>query len=104
MFIHSVIIFSACDLLLHPIFKAMHIESNVLNRFASTVVTHVFENPNSVAQEVSYTLLIPEKSFVKGLEIVINGKSYKSMVKEAGEAKTRYDEVSLIFTTHIQIT
>lgn len=72
----------------------MLVECDVTNRFAKTLLTHNFHNGNCEAQEITFSVILPENAFITEFVMVIEGKSYKSYVKEKEEAKTEYDAVS----------
>lgn len=86
--------FLACDVVFHSILKELNIDSQIINRYATTVVSHKFENINSQPQETVVSVILPEDAYITEFVMIINDKSYKSYVKEKSEAKEIYNQVS----------
>lgn len=83
-------------MLLNPVIYEMGITSNISNRFAKTLVSSYVKNPNRRAQEVTFTMVLPEKAFVSDFVLEIGGKEYKAYVKEKEEAQEIYNKVSVM--------
>nr|CAD7203546.1 unnamed protein product [Timema douglasi] len=73
-----------------PDVYSLHIVSNIQYRYATTVVTSRVANRANTSQEVFFTVVLPETAFISGLLMEIDGKVYKSHVKEKEEAKKEY--------------
>lgn len=85
--------FLGCDMCFQPLLKEIIIECDVTNRFARTVLKHKFNNLNIKAQETTFSVILTENAFITEFEMIIEGKSYKSYVKEKEETKKMYNEV-----------
>ncbi|KAJ9587866.1 hypothetical protein L9F63_018700 [Diploptera punctata] len=68
-----------------------HIESDIKYRYATTLATTRIENPANVAQEVSFTAVLPNTAFISGFNMEVDGKVYAAYVKEKEEAQKDYD-------------
>jgi hypothetical protein len=72
----------------------MQIESNVSNRYATTLITSKVRNLKQNAAETTFSVILPENAFISEFEMEINGKVYKAYVKEKEEAKKIYQQVT----------
>ncbi|XP_068085531.1 inter-alpha-trypsin inhibitor heavy chain H3 [Anabrus simplex] len=70
----------------------MQIRSRVQHRYATTVVYTKVANLGSKAQEVRFTLVIPERAFISAFLIKVNDTVYKAEVKEKKEAEKEYND------------
>ncbi|XP_077295087.1 inter-alpha-trypsin inhibitor heavy chain H4-like isoform X15 [Arctopsyche grandis] len=82
---------SEAKLDLKPIIRSMHVESNVSSRYANTLVTSRVANPAGKANEVTFSIVIPETAFITGFNMEIEGKVYEAYIKEKAEAKKVYE-------------
>ncbi|XP_008193326.1 inter-alpha-trypsin inhibitor heavy chain H4 isoform X2 [Tribolium castaneum] len=80
------------DTEINPKIYSMHIDSNVTNRFATTLVTSKVRNLKKTAAETTFSVVLPENAFISAFEMEIEGKIYKAHVKEKQEAKQIYQE------------
>ncbi|XP_066249128.1 inter-alpha-trypsin inhibitor heavy chain H4-like isoform X3 [Euwallacea similis] len=81
---------STSDSLLPKIYQ-MTVETNVSNRFAKTLITSKVSNLNSKAQEATFSVVTPDKAFISGFVMRIDGKNYEAYVQEKEHAKQTYD-------------
>jgi hypothetical protein len=72
----------------------MQIESNVSNRYATTLITSKVRNLKKSAAETTFSVILPENAFISEFEMEIDGKVYKAYVKEKEEAKKIYQQVT----------
>lgn len=71
----------------------MNIETNVTNRFATTLITSKVKNFDQSPQETTFSVVLPESAFISEFIMEMSGKKYKAYVKEKEEAKRIYDKV-----------
>ncbi|XP_068904451.1 inter-alpha-trypsin inhibitor heavy chain H4-like isoform X4 [Tenebrio molitor] len=76
----------------NPQIYSMQIESNVSNRYATTLITSKVRNLKQNAAETTFSVILPENAFISEFEMEINGKVYKAYVKEKEEAKKIYQQ------------
>ncbi|RZC37142.1 VIT and/or VWA domain containing protein [Asbolus verrucosus] len=76
----------------NPKIYSMEIQTNISNRFASTLITSKVRNLKKTAEETTFSVILPENAFVSEFAMEIGGKIYKAYVKEKKEAKQIYDE------------
>ncbi|KAL3280741.1 hypothetical protein HHI36_003976 [Cryptolaemus montrouzieri] len=74
-----------------PKISSMNVETNVTNRFATTVVTSKVKNFDEKPQEATFSVVLPETAYISGFVMEIDGKKYKAYVQEKEEAKKTYD-------------
>lgn len=74
-----------------PIITEFHVRSDVQFRYAKTVAESYVKNPNSVASEVTFEIVLPDTAFVSNFSMVINDVEYVAAVEEKEEAKEIYD-------------
>ncbi|CAG9859314.1 unnamed protein product [Phyllotreta striolata] len=74
------------------IIDQFNITSKISNRFAKTLITSKVKNPAANANEVVFSVVLPENAFISEFVMEIDGKSYKAYVKEKEEAKAIYDK------------
>ncbi|RZB41582.1 inter-alpha-trypsin inhibitor heavy chain H4, partial [Asbolus verrucosus] len=77
---------------INPKISSMEIQTNVSNRFATTLVTSRVKNLKKTAAETTFSVILPENAFISEFVMEIGGKSYKAYVKEKEEAKRIYQE------------
>ncbi|XP_044266585.1 inter-alpha-trypsin inhibitor heavy chain H4-like isoform X2 [Tribolium madens] len=80
------------DTEISPKIYSMQIDSNITNRFATTLVTSKVRNLKKTAAETTFSVVLPENAFISAFEMEIDGKIYKAHVKEKEEAKQIYQE------------
>ncbi|KAJ3655071.1 hypothetical protein Zmor_014214 [Zophobas morio] len=80
------------DLQVSPQIYSMQITANVSNRFARTLITSRVRNLKKQAQETTFSVILPENSFISEFEMEIDEKVYKAYVKEKEEAKKIYEQ------------
>jgi hypothetical protein len=78
----------------NPQIYSMQIESNVSNRYATTLITSKVRNLKKSAAETTFSVILPENAFISEFEMEIDGKVYKAYVKEKEEAKKIYQQVT----------
>ncbi|XP_068904458.1 inter-alpha-trypsin inhibitor heavy chain H4-like isoform X3 [Tenebrio molitor] len=76
----------------NPQIYSMQIESNVSNRYATTLITSKVRNLKKSAAETTFSVILPENAFISEFEMEIDGKVYKAYVKEKEEAKKIYQQ------------
>ncbi|XP_049822945.1 inter-alpha-trypsin inhibitor heavy chain H4-like isoform X1 [Aethina tumida] len=75
-----------------PKIYEMNIETNVTNRFATTLITSKVKNFDQSPQETTFSVVLPESAFISEFIMEMGGKKYKAYVKEKEEAKRIYDK------------
>ncbi|KAL3280739.1 hypothetical protein HHI36_003975, partial [Cryptolaemus montrouzieri] len=74
-----------------PEITSMKIETNVANRFATTVVTSKVKNFDVEAQEVTFSVVLPETAYISGFVMEIDDEKYEAYVQKKEEARKTYD-------------
>jgi len=69
---------------------SFHITSKVQLRYARTVVESRVRNMQPMAQTAQFTVIIPEKAFVSGFSMEINGTLYEARVEEKEKAEQTF--------------
>lgn len=75
-----------------PNILTFHVNSEISNRYARTLVKSRVANPANVSQEVVFSIIIPDTAFITSFAMEVDGKIYKAYVKEKEEAKRVYNE------------
>ncbi|XP_065201336.1 inter-alpha-trypsin inhibitor heavy chain H4-like isoform X7 [Planococcus citri] len=75
-----------------PNISSFTVTSNIKYRYATTVVSNRVANPADVAQEIAFTVTLPDAAFISGFLMQIKDKVYEAYVKEKEEAKKDYQE------------
>lgn len=75
-----------------PEVYSLHVYSDIKYRYATTVVTSRVANPADKAQQIDFTVVLPETAFISGFLMVVDGKVYKAYVKEKEEAKREFTQ------------
>ncbi|XP_067013866.2 inter alpha-trypsin inhibitor, heavy chain 4 isoform X5 [Anabrus simplex] len=75
-----------------PEMYSMHVDSRIAHRYAKTTVVSRIANPAPKAQEVFFSMVLPETAFIAGFNLEVDGKVYEAYVKEKEEAKEEYDQ------------
>ncbi|KAF5288023.1 hypothetical protein FQA39_LY15552 [Lamprigera yunnana] len=89
-----------------PQIYQMNIKSSIKNRFAHTTVTSKVRNYADKAQEVIFSIILPESAYISGFVMEIDGKNYTAYVKEKEEAKKTYDAAisSGLSAAHVSVS
>jgi len=74
-----------------PVITQFHVRSDVQFRYAKTVAESYVKNPNAVAGEVAFELVLPDTAFVSNFSMLIDGVEYVAKVDEKEEAQETYD-------------
>ncbi|XP_023312024.1 inter-alpha-trypsin inhibitor heavy chain H3-like isoform X2 [Anoplophora glabripennis] len=69
-----------------------NISSEITNRFAKTKVVWRVKNTNKTAADADFKVILTDTAFITKFIMEIEGKSYKSYIKEKEEAKNIYNE------------
>ncbi|XP_030759814.1 inter-alpha-trypsin inhibitor heavy chain H4-like isoform X7 [Sitophilus oryzae] len=75
-----------------PKIYQMRVDTNISNRYAKTLITSKVKNLSPKSQEATFSIVTPDKAFISGFVMEIDGKKYEAYVKEKEEAKKTYDE------------
>lgn len=75
---------------IQPEIQEMLVEANVANRYSKTSITSKVQNTDIKEHEATFTVIIPDKAFISGFVMEIDGKKYKALVQEQEEAKQTY--------------
>lgn len=73
----------------------MEIDTNVANRFATTVVRTTVRNVDNTAAQTTFSMILPKSAFISGFEMKIGNGIYRAQVEEKAKAKQIYNDVSL---------
>jgi len=74
-----------------PVITQFHVRSDVQFRYAKTVAESYVKNPNAVAGEVAFELVLPDTAFVSNFSMLIDDVEYVAKVDEKEEAQETYD-------------
>jgi len=74
-----------------PIITQFRVRSDVQFRYAKTVAESYVKNPNVVAGEVTFELVLPDTAFVSNFSMLIDGMEYVAKVDEKEEAQETYN-------------
>lgn len=80
------------DVPLIPQIYQLKIRSDIRNRFANTTVTSRVRNYASKAEQVVFSVVLPETGYISGFVMEVGGKNYTAYVKEKEEARRVYNE------------
>uniref|UniRef100_A0A6P7FMS6 Inter-alpha-trypsin inhibitor heavy chain H3-like n=1 Tax=Diabrotica virgifera virgifera TaxID=50390 RepID=A0A6P7FMS6_DIAVI len=75
-----------------PRIKEFLVTTNVSNHFAVTSVVSNVENADRNAKQTAFSVVLPDRAFISGFSMEIDGIQYKAFVKEKEIAKKIYDE------------
>ena len=78
----------------HPVkleFLEMHVKTNVMFRYAKTVVSKTVKNPSSVSQTTVFKVILPDHAFVSNFSIIKGENQYVGIVKANEEAAHDYN-------------
>ncbi|XP_072393278.1 inter-alpha-trypsin inhibitor heavy chain H4-like [Diabrotica undecimpunctata] len=89
-----------------PEIKEFLVNTHVSNHFAETSVTNVVENPDHFAKQTTFSVVLPERAFISGFYMEIDGKQYKAFVKEKDLARTIFNKAAEIGQTagHVAVS
>jgi len=74
-----------------PIITKFHVTSKIQLRYASTEVLSHMRNPSSEPQEVTFEIRLPEKAFIHGFSMTVDGEEHVARVEEKAQARETYD-------------
>ncbi len=74
-----------------PVISQFLVRSDVQFRYARTLLQSYVKNPASVAQKVTFSLVMPDKAFVSNFSMLIGEQEFVAEVKEKEEAKETFD-------------
>ncbi|XP_047121661.1 inter-alpha-trypsin inhibitor heavy chain H4-like [Schistocerca piceifrons] len=75
-----------------PDVYSVRVFAEVRNRYAKTLMTTRVANPARRAQEITFDAVLPDKAFISGFVIEMDGKAYHAYVKGKEEARREYHE------------
>lgn len=75
-----------------PIITQFHVRSDIQFRYAKTMAESYVKNPNNIASEVAFELVLPDDAFVSNFSMLIDGEEYVAKVDEKEEAQETYDK------------
>lgn len=75
------------------------VETNIVYRYARTIVTATMENMEDDAQEISFHMTLPEVAFISNFTITENGVEYVAEVLDTKSAETKYKKIKEIGLT-----
>jgi len=74
-----------------PTLTKFHVTSKIQLRYASTEVLSEMRNPSSQPQEVTFEIRLPEKAFIHGFSMTVDGEEHVATVEEKAQARETYD-------------
>ena len=74
----------------------LHIQSKISLRYAQTRVESEMVNPGSTAQEIMFSMILPETAFISNFSMIQNGAETVAKVMEKQEAIDEYNEAKRI--------
>merc|ERR1711874_129421 len=74
----------------------LHIESRISLRYAQTLVESEMENPDVSAQEITFSMVLPETAFISNFSMILNDEETVAKVMEKQEAIDEYNEAKRI--------
>ena len=77
-----------------PAVDYMHINAVVNNGYAVTTVEEKLTNNLDIPAEDEFRFLIPDRAFISGFSLIINGKEYIADVLPKKEAQQKFDEAA----------
>ncbi|KAG5866671.1 hypothetical protein JTB14_030399 [Gonioctena quinquepunctata] len=80
-----------------PNIYEMRVDTHVSNRFAKSQITSKVKNLDKKAQEVTFSVVIPEQAYISGFVMDIDGKKYEAYVQGKEQAQTTYKDVSKFY-------
>ena len=74
----------------------LDIESKISLRYAETRVESEMQNPESFAQEITFSMILPETAFISNFSMIIKNAEIVGKVMEKQEALEEYNEAKRI--------
>ena len=74
----------------------LHIESKISLRYAQTRVESEMENPDNTAQEITFSMILPETAFISNFSMILDDVETVAKVMEKQEAIAEYNEAKRI--------
>jgi hypothetical protein len=74
-----------------PTITKFHVTSKIQLRYAFTEVLSHMRNPSSQPQEVTFEIRLPEKAFIHGFSMTVDGEEHVATVEAKAEARETYD-------------
>ena len=74
----------------------LHIESHISLRYAETRVQSEMQNPDSSAQEITFSMILPETAFISNFSMILKDAEIVGKVMEKQEALNEYNEAKRI--------
>ncbi len=75
-----------------PVISRFSVRSDVQFRYARTRVESYVKNPASLAQAVTFSLVIPDRAFVSNFSMLVDGEEFVAEVKEKEKAEETFQE------------
>ncbi len=72
----------------------LNISTHINNGYAVTTVEEKLDNTNNFSITDSFEFLIPEKAFISGFSIIIDGNEYKADILKTAEAEQKFEEAT----------
>lgn len=76
-----------------PRIYSLHIQSDIMYRFATTQVTSKVVNPSNVSKETVFEVTIPNEAFISDFIMEFDGRIYPGQVEDKYKAKKQYQMV-----------
>ena len=67
------------------------VQSTVKTRFSCTKVFSDIRNTGNASKELCFIITLPEKAFISGLCMEVDGKKYRGVIKEKQVARVEYN-------------
>lgn len=74
-----------------PVISRFHVTSRIQLRYARTVVDSLVTNPDPVAQQADFAMVIPDSAFISNFSMEVGGKEFVARVEEKEAAEKRFD-------------
>lgn len=71
---------------------SLHIQSDILFRYSTTLVTSRLANPHNQSAEATFTVTLPNEAFISNFTLEIDGEIFLGEVKDKASAKKQYDK------------
>ncbi|GLV32309.1 hypothetical protein CBL_00980 [Carabus blaptoides fortunei] len=75
-----------------PQLQSMHVDAYIRNRYARTVVSSRYLNPDNRSQETTFSIVLPDTAFISGFVMQVKDKQYAAFIREKAEAKRQYQQ------------
>ncbi|XP_063147953.1 inter-alpha-trypsin inhibitor heavy chain H4-like [Candoia aspera] len=70
---------------------SLHIDCEVISRYAHTVITSRVVNRANESKETLFEVELPKKAFITNFSMTIDGETYPGIIKEKKAAQAQYD-------------